>query len=155
MISKIITAADIKVNLESTEREECFAELLELIYAKHPSLNRLEALSAIEAREEKVSTAAFPFVAVPHAICKSLDKTAISIGVSRRGIEFESPDPQIKNNPNVNIIFEILFEENDTQGHLHVLSDILRLVSNPDFVKKMIKAETSQEAFDVISSFEK
>ena len=155
MISKIITAADIKINLESTEREECFAELLEVIYAKHPSLNRFEALSALELREEKVSTAAFPFVAVPHAICKSLDKTAISIGITKKGIEFESADVLSKENPKVNIIFEILFEENDTQGHLQVLCDILRLVSNPDFVSKMINAETPAQAFDVIASFEK
>lgn len=34
MLSAFISPADIKVNLESTDKEECFAELLELIVAK-------------------------------------------------------------------------------------------------------------------------
>lgn len=155
MLSSFISPASIKVDLESTEKEECFAELLEVLVAKNPELNRREAMTALVAREEKMSTAVFPFVAVPHALCSSAGDTLVAVGISRSGIEFESPEPEV--NPEhsvVNVVFEILFEEKDTETHLHLLRDILQLVSNPDFVKNVLQAKTSQEVYELIESME-
>ena len=155
MLSSFITPASIKVALESTEKEECFAELLEVLVAKNPELKRREAMDALIAREEKMSTAVFPYVAVPHALCSSAGDTLVAIGISRQGIEFESPEPETNpEHPVVNVIFEILFEEKDTQTHLDVLRDILQLVSNPDFVKNVLQAKTSQEVYELIESME-
>ena len=155
MLSSFITPASIKVALESTEKEESFAELLEVLVAKNPEINRKEAMDALIVREEKMSTAVFPFVAVPHALCSSAGDTLVAIGISRQGIEFESPEPETNpEHPVVNVIFEILFEEKDTQTHLDVLRDILQLVSNPDFVKNVLQAKTSQEVYELIESME-
>ena len=100
-------------------------------------------------------TAVFPFVAVPHALCSSAGDTLVAVGISRPGIEFDSPDPEANpEHPVVNVIFEILFEERDTETHLHLLRDILQLVSNPDFVKNLTQAKTSQEVYDIIESME-
>ena len=155
MLSSFITPSSIKVALESSEKEESFAELLEVLVAKHPELNRKEAMNALITREEKMSTAVFPYVAVPHAVCSSAGDTLVAIGISRQGIEFESPEPETNpEHPVVNVIFEILFEEKDTQTHLDVLRDILQLVSNPDFVKNVLQAKTSQEVYELIESME-
>ena len=155
MLSSFITPSSIKVALESTEKEECFAELLEVLVAKNPELNRKEAMNALITREEKMSTAVFPSVAVPHALCSSAGDTLVAIGISHQGIEFESPEPETNpEHPVVNVIFEILFEEKDTQTHLDVLKDILQLVSNPDFVKNVLQAKTSQEVYELIESME-
>ena len=155
MLSSFISPSSIKVALESTEKEECFAELLEVLVAKNPELNRKEAMNALIAREEKMSTAVFPFVAVPHALCSSAGDTLVAVGISRSGIEFEPLEPETNSeHPVVNVIFEILFEEKDTQTHLDVLRDILQLVSNPDFVKNVLQAKTSQEVYDIIENME-
>ena len=155
MLSSFISPTSIKVALESTEKEECFAELLEVLVAKNPDLDRREAMTALVAREEKMSTAVFPYVAVPHALCSSAGDTLVAVGISRSGIEFDSPEPETNpDHPVVNVIFEILFEEKDTETHLHVLRDILQLVSNPDFVKNVLQAKTSQEVYDFIEAQE-
>lgn len=154
MISSLITPGDIKVTLEGEDRDECLAELLELSVAKNPDINRTEAYNALIAREQKMSTAVYPFIAVPHAVIKSTDKTVISIGVDRRGIEFESNDANDYNSVKVNVIFEILFQEDDTDSHLHVLRDILQLASNPEFIEKMLDAKNQQEVYDVIAELE-
>lgn len=148
MLTSYISPSDIKFNLESTDKEECFAELLELMVSKNPKINRAEAMEALTVREDKSSTAVYPYIAVPHAVCPSIQKTSIAIGVSRRGIEFD------KSNKSVNIIFEVLFEENNTDAHLHVLRDILQLVSNPDFVKNILEAKDTLTIYDVIASLE-
>ena len=155
MLSSYISPSSIKVGLESSEKEECFAELLEVLVAKNPELNRKEAMDALIAREEKMSTAVFPFVSVPHALCSSARNTLVAVGISRPGIEFDSPEPETNpDHPKVNIIFEVLFEERDTETHLHVLRDILQLVSNPDFIKDVLQAKTSQEVYNIIESLE-
>ena len=155
MLSSFISPSSIKVGLESSDKEESFAELLEVLVAKNPGLNRKEAMDALIAREEKMSTAVFPFVAVPHALCSSAGDTLVAVGISRPGIEFESPEPETNpDHPVVNVIFEILFEEKDTETHIHVLRDILQIVSNPDFVKNVLQAKTSQEVYDLIESME-
>ncbi|MBR1639506.1 MAG: PTS sugar transporter subunit IIA [Treponema sp.] len=156
MISELLTCKEIKVNLESTEKEECFAELLEPLVAKFRQLNRSEAMSALLAREELKSTAILPGVAIPHAVTsKKLGSPAIAIGISKNGIEFDSVDSGInEKNPIVKLIFEIFFEEDDAVKHLQVLRDILQLVSNQHFLKEVLKAESSQEVMDIIKFFE-
>ena len=155
MISALISPSDIIIRMESTEKEESFAELLEVLVVRAPEINRNEALKVLINREDKMSTAIFPSVAVPHGICSSIKKTAIAIGISKKGIEFEPVDPEkSRTNPIVNIIFEILFEQDDTGTHLQVLRDILQLVSQPEFVTKMLSMNTSQEVYDYITSLE-
>ena len=155
MLSSFISPSSIKVGLESSEKEECFAELLEVLVAENPALDRREAMKALIQREEKMSTAVFPSVAVPHALCTSAGDTLVAVGISRGGIEFDSPDPETNpGHPLVNVIFEILFEEKDTETHIQLLRDILQLVSNPDFVKNVLQATTSQEVYDLIESLE-
>ena len=156
MISDLLTCKEIKINLESTEKEECFAELLEPLMAKFPQLNRAEAMSALIAREDLKSTAILSSVAIPHAVTgRKLSAPAIAIGISKKGIEFESPDSNVDvKNPVVKLIFEIFFEEDDAMKHLQVLRDILQLVSNQDFLNEVISAQTPQEVYDIIKFFE-
>ena len=54
----------------------------------------------------------------------------------------------------VNVIFEILFDEKETDAHLNILRDILQLASNPDFVKRIKEASNQQEAYDIIAELE-
>lgn len=154
MISNILMPENIKINMESTEQEECIAELVEKLVATNPEIDRNQVLSSLLAREEQMSTAIYPFVAVPHAVCKNLKNTSIAIGISRSGIEFENPD---KNNPNpvkVHVVFQVVFEEEDTNAHLHVLRDILQIVSNPNFVHEILLTKNTQEVYNYIVTLE-
>ena len=155
MLSDFIKPESIIVDLESEEKEECFAELLEVLVAQNPGLNRRSALEALITREDKKSTAVFPYVAVPHAVSDSITKTVVAIGVSRSGIEFEPVNSEDNSkSPIVNVVFEILFDKKDTEGHLHALRDILQLVVHPEFVKSVLKAKSQKEIYDLIVSLE-
>ena len=154
MLTDYVSVNDIKLNLESTDRDEAFAELTELLVAKCPSLNRAEYLKALTERENKMSTAVFPGIAVPHAVCESAKETSIVIGISKGGIEFEPTDANQKENPVVNVIFQTAFERENTGSHLNVLRDILYIVSKPEFFEKILKVNSSQEAFELIQELE-
>lgn len=154
MLSDILKPENIVLNLESTEQEESIAELVEILVAQNPDVDRSELLTALLAREEQMSTAIYPYVAVPHAVCKGLKKSSLAIGISHSGIEFENPDKSNINPLKVNVIFEVAFDEEDTDGHLHMLRDILQIVSNPDFVHEILLAKNSQEVLNFISTLE-
>lgn len=154
MLTDYITPADIKLNLESTDREEAFAELTELLVKKSPGINRTQVINALIERENKCSTAVFPMVAVPHAVCESAKETGIVIGVSREGIEFEAVESSDKMCPVVNIIFQIVFEKDNTDSHLNILRDILFVVSKPEFHQRVLNAQTQQELYDLLVELE-
>lgn len=154
MLTDYIRPADIKLNLESSDREEAFAELTELLVKKSPGINRTQVINALIERENKCSTAVFPMVAVPHAVCESAKETSIVIGLSREGIEFEPVESSDKMCPVVNIIFQIVFEKDNTDSHLNVLRDILFVVSKPEFHQRVLKAQTQQELYDLLVELE-
>lgn len=154
MLRNIITPDVVKINLESTEKEECFAELLELIVAKQPQLNRKESLEALIHRENKMSTAIVKYAAVPHALTESVQKVGIAVGISKDGIEFEPLNPENTEKPVVHIIIEILFDGKNAELRINVLRDILEILNNPDFKEKALKAETPQEICELINSLE-
>ncbi len=154
MLTDYITPADIKLNLESTDREEAFAELTELLVKKSPGINRTQVINALIERENKCSTAVFPMVAVPHAVCESAKETGIVIGVSREGIEFEPVESSDRLCPVVNIIFQIVFEKDNTDSHLNILRDILFVVSKPEFHQRVLNAQTQQELYDLLVELE-
>lgn len=153
MLSGILSSDFIVLNLESSDRDECLAELLEILVKQQPQINRKEALDNLMLRESKMSTAVYPDVAVPHCVCKSVKKTCIALGISKKGIDFGSTEvsPQ---ELNAKIIFEILFEEEDTEGHLKILRDILRLVEQPQLMQSIKDAKDSQEIFGIIENSE-
>ena len=170
MLSKYLSHENIILNLQSSEREEAFAELLEVIVKQNPGINRDLALDALITREEKMSTAVLPSIAVPHAtydfsiitkpesqsqIESETGNSLIAMGISRRGIEFDSAKDEMHTADSsplvkVNIIIEILFDENDAQGHLHLLRDILKVVSDKDFYSTVMSAASVQDILDYI-----
>ena len=149
MLSSLISPAKIKLNLESTQWDECFAELMEVMIENNFSIKRTQAISALTQREEKMSTAVFPYVAVPHATCDSVTETQIVLGISSSGVEFEDVN-NVGKSVKVHLIFQILFEENNSEIHLHLLKDIVELLKNSDFVDNVLKAKNADEVYRII-----
>jgi mannitol/fructose-specific phosphotransferase system IIA component (Ntr-type) len=149
MLSKLITPANIKVDLESTEKDEVFEELLEVIVAAQPGISRQEALEALDIREEKMSTGIIPGIAVPHAVCDSVHGAVAAVGLSHSGIEYASLD-----GTPVNFVIMLLFAEGDTESHLQTMKDVASVLQHPDFMKVIMAKKTPQEVYDALCNFE-
>ena len=50
MLGSLITPSRVKLNLESTEWDECFSELLEVMIENNPKIIRTHAISALVQR---------------------------------------------------------------------------------------------------------
>ena len=89
MFSSLLKPENIILELESSEKDVLFAEMVENIVTTHPSVNRSEALAALTERENKMNTCIKSGIAVPHASCASVTYPVVSIVISRGGLDYE------------------------------------------------------------------
>lgn len=149
MLSKYISAKNIKMDMEATEKDEAFAELVEVALSVQPAVGRQDALDALEQREATMSTGIIPGIAVPHAMCQSVKGTVVVIGKSTDGIEYEALDGN-----KVHFVVMLLFEMGNTEAHLQVMKDAAMLLQRKDFYGTVMAAKSADEMLDVIRTLE-
>ncbi len=139
----------ISVNLESSDKDELFEEMVELFQRADCGFDRGEALEALLAREEKMTTGIIPSVAIPHASCPSVQSGFGAIGISRKGIDYGSLDGKP-----VHIVFMLLFGSDGTALHLKVMQQLALILKNPEAASRIAEKKTPQEVFDEICALE-
>jgi len=88
-------------------------------------LDRAKVESAALAREAMMATGIGHGLAVPHARIEDLSRSAVAVGISVDGIDFDAPDSQP-----AHLIFLILTPINDDGAQVKVLAEIARRFSD-------------------------
>lgn len=153
MFSSLISPDNIIFDLQSSEKDELFSELVEFLVRKNPSIDREEALNALANREEIKNTCTNSGIAVPHACLSTLEKTEIVIGISKKGIDYENTDSFSKDKL-VHFVVLILFNAQNTESHLHILSDIALVLNTNGFYPEVLKAANQNEIYSMIKEAE-
>ena len=148
-LSDLLDESVIKPELESEDKEEVFAELVELLVRVGRIQDRAAALQAIVAREEMATTGIGNGLAVPHGKDASISALTAALGISREGIEYEAAD----SGP-VYVVFLVLAEVNNPGPHVQCLGEIARLLMVPGFYDRLRRATTADEALAVIRAEE-
>lgn len=157
VFSELIKADNILLDLESTEKDVLFAEMIENFVHLVSTLDRDVVLDAINEREEKQNTSIVPGIAVPHASVEGLGCPAVvTIGVSKGGVDYETqgastPDPK---SAYVHLVIMILFDTSDTNEKISVLSDCARLLQTPNFYQKCLTATSKNDIIEEIARIE-
>ena len=92
ILGQVFSLESIKVDLQSDNKDEVFEELVEKLLEVCPGLDRNKVLDALIEREQKMSTGIFPGIAVPHARTDMVDRVHGVIGISKKGIDYDSLD---------------------------------------------------------------
>jgi PTS system fructose-specific IIC component len=148
-LSDIFSPKDIKVSLESEDKDEVLEELLEILVANHPGINRARVLEGLKIREEKMSTGIFPGVAIPHVSEESVPKVLCAVGVSEKGIDFDSFDKKP-----AHIFFLVISNTDNHAAQLRVLQSLSFILNEKTFVATILGKKTAQEVFDSLVYFE-
>ena len=112
-------------------------------------LNTEDILEAINERETKLSTGIKAGIAVPHARLDSIREMCGVIGISRKGLDYDSLDGLP-----VHIVFLILSPGGDCFSYLRVLRRLALLLENPEFYPSIINEKTAEGVHSVICRFE-
>ena len=96
-------------------------------------------------REELGSTAIGQGVAIPHCKMERLDRVVMAVGLSRRGVEFESEDGEP-----VQLFFLIVSPADTPAAHLRSLAAISKWVKADRHVERLLQLEESDDIWTLL-----
>lgn len=141
----IIDERACSISLKARSKDECIRELAHLIAKLLPEVPQDTIELTLMERETRGSTAFGEGVAIPHARLKEIDRFAVSIAVSKKGIDFESLDGK-----KTKLFFTILGPGTAQEDYLKILAQISRVAKNRYARDEMLKASSEialKEAF--------
>ncbi|MBO6739588.1 MAG: PTS sugar transporter subunit IIA [Phycisphaerales bacterium] len=146
-LTEIISPDSIRIPLQSTERNEIIAELIDTLIAAGAAdaSIREELLEKVLERERKHSTGFGRGVAVPHVKHKSIEKMTAAIGVSSKGIDFNSLDKQP-----VYTVFLLLSPQSRPEEHLQAMELIFKNLSKDTFRRELRQADDAAKIHSLL-----
>ncbi|RKY32610.1 MAG: PTS sugar transporter subunit IIA [Candidatus Omnitrophota bacterium] len=148
-ITDFLSEKDIIIGLKNVEKEKVLEELLTLLEKNKKIKNKGEILKALLEREKLGSTGIGQGIAVPHVKTNEVNTLVGALGISHKGVEFNSLDGEP-----VYIIFLLLAPTKATGIHLKALAKIARLLKDRVFRNSLRNAKTASEAFRIIKEDE-
>jgi fructose-specific phosphotransferase system IIA component len=128
--------------IKSTNKFKAIEELA-LVFKDSPVCSDTGALvNALKEREEIMSTGVGFGLAIPHAKIKSVNDLAFAIGISSKGIDFNSIDGKP-----VNLLILVAAGENQHKEYLRLLSNIMAILKEKKIRDKIIKSHSIKEMF--------
>ena len=140
----LISPEIVKVPLTADNKPAVIRELVQILKDAGKIDDTDVVLEAIHKREDMGSTGLEQGIAVPHAKTGSISNLTISIGISPRGIDFNSIDGQPSH-----LFFLMLAPPNQSGPHIEALAEIAKLSRSSAFISTLISARTSQEVVDL------
>jgi len=160
MLSSVLKPQTILVDIESTDKDSLFAELLEVLVRSNPSIDRTEAMDALLTREQQMNTCICKGVAVPHAVCESASGAVVALGISRKGVDYgidfdsELSSPVAFNDSLVHIVIMMLGGREHTSGRLNILTSCADILRKPGFCSDIMTAKTADDVLRTICTYE-
>ena len=135
----------IQVELKSQTKKEVLKELVQVLSSAHSVKNSPDILEALLEREELGSTGIGQGIAIPHGKSDSVGGVVAALGISKRGIDFDSLDGEP-----VHTFFMLIAPSNSAGVHLKILAKISRLLKDKFFRQALREAKTPEEALKLI-----
>ncbi|MFQ5584347.1 MAG: PTS sugar transporter subunit IIA, partial [Calditrichia bacterium] len=106
--------------------------------------------TAVFEREKIMSTGVGNGVAIPHCKHRDCSDFALALGIQPSGIDFDSIDSKP-----AQIVFLLVGPEDDPGMHIRMLSRISRIISREDVRQEVLRCETPDQLYELISEEEK
>lgn len=151
-ITEFLCSKAVTADLQSTTKKEVIEEMVDLLI-KGGALDkkiRSEVIEVLMAREALGSTAIGQGIAIPHGKCEKVKELTAALGVSKKGVNFDSLDGEPA------YIFFLLVAPADSAGpHLKALARISRLLKDKYFRENLKSAKDEDTIQKLISQEDK
>lgn len=104
-------------------------------------------IAALKERDEIMSTGIGFGIAVPHAKINAVKKMAFAIGISKKGIKFDSIDGEP-----VHVIIMVAAGERQHKKYLKLLSNIMSILKNEKIKEKIINSQSEDEIMKIFNN---
>lgn len=142
----ILNESAIVPDLQVSTKTEALEDLVEAMAESNFEVDKEEILNILLEREELGSTGIGDGIAIPHGKSSNLSQITSGFGLSKGGIDFDSLDGKPAH------LFFLLVAPEDSAGvHLKMLARISRMLKNTDFRNRLLRANSRQEIYQIIS----
>ena len=150
-ISEFLCSKAVTADLKGTNKEEIIEELVSLLVNAGAIEKRTKTklIEILMAREALGSTAIGQGIAIPHGKSDNVTKLTASLGISKKGINFDSLDGEPA------YIFFLLVAPVDSAGpHLKALARISRLLKDKYFRENLKTSKDEKTILKLVSQEE-
>lgn len=148
-IIDLLSADRIALGAQVSDKEQAIDKLVELQTAGGCIADPKEYRQAILAREQMSSTAIEQGIAVPHAKSDAVSAPSLAAMTLAQGVDYGAMDGQPSD------LFFMIAAPLDGDLHLEILSRLMVLLMDTEFVKALRGAADAQQFMEVIDRFEK
>jgi PTS system nitrogen regulatory IIA component len=135
----------ISIDLKAQDKKAAITELVELLGSAKKIKNTSKIIEAALEREKLGSTGIGQGVAIPHGKTDAVTEQVGALGISQKGVEFNSLDGEP-----VYIIFLLIGPAEVAGQHLKALARVSRLFKDKFFRQALKEAKTLKEIIKII-----
>lgn len=144
-IGDILSKDCCEINLRSRTKPDVINEIAE-IFKRNPSLKNIdeeEIVRGLNDREELGTTGIGHGLAIPHCRLKGVDQFVMVLGISKRGINYDSLDHH-----RVKIFCAFVGPDDQPENHVKILAEISMALRNETARREMITAPTRTALYE-------
>jgi len=147
-IMDFLSKKAIITDLKSTKKEDAIKEMLNALIESDEvdKQHRHKIMEALLAREKLGSTAIGQGIGIPHAKSEYVDKLIAAVGISSKGVDFDSLDEEP-----VYIVFLLLAPQDSAGPHLKALALISRLLKDKYFRENLKVCKDKESVIKLIN----
>lgn len=131
--------------LKSTSKEDAIKELIDRAVLFNPHFYKDKILKDVMERERSMSTGMQYGIALPHAKTEGVDKLICVIGISKKGIDFNSIDKKISH-----IFFLVLTPLGENVPHLKFMAYIASILTE-ERRNALLRAKNVDEIYKIVT----
>jgi mannitol/fructose-specific phosphotransferase system IIA component (Ntr-type) len=148
-LSDLLNERTICCPLVSNNRNDAIQELLNCLQNLGYLSSTIKLYSYIEELEDDHSTAAGKGVAYPHSTSIEVDDLLCVLGISKSGIDFNSPDNQL-----CHIILLSISADSEPDKHRKFITLFNSMISDSNIRTQFLDSANSIEGANIIASWE-
>jgi mannitol/fructose-specific phosphotransferase system IIA component (Ntr-type) len=149
LLHEIYSKDRIRLHLNDMNKDQALGELVNLLIKATGTERGDEFLKVIIDREKVMSTGISHGIAIPHGKIDNLDGIVGVIGISDKGINYDSLD-----NEPTRIIFLFISNKSKYGEHLEMLNRISVIALNQKFRNEILKAKDPEQANLILKKYE-
>ena len=145
MLKDVITLDCINIDLKGKTKSEIIDEMVDILYNNGKLNDREEYKKEILKREAQSSTGMEEGIAIPHGKTNAVKIPTVAIGISKKGVDYESLDGEPSH-----LFFMIAAPENSNDSHIELLSKITTLLLEDDIREALLNVKSKEEVLDIL-----
>ncbi len=150
-LSEVLTESAVLLDLSGQDKWQLIENLTDCLVASGQveGGHRDSVHQALVTREKSMSTGMENGIAIPHTSVDEVDKTAVALGISRAGLDFEAIDGRP-----THLVILLVNPSNRTKAHIRTLAEIARLLSSAELRTALHEAPSVLVALEKIREAE-